>query len=154
MDSIRSIIPSSQRGCCLRSVQDACPHHHHHRSFSRKGLLAFLTSRLYLVLYIEPPTSFSSSFRCRSVHSLQILSRALFSGDQGYYSTSSEACQEHHKFDPFKSHNPIHELYPNNHHSSQEREIYGTFYQVNSVQNPTTCHLSNLKSINLISLSS
>ena len=35
-----------------------------------------------------------------------ILSRALFSGDQGYYSSSSEACQDHQKlnsFTPFAS---------------------------------------------------
>ena len=39
-------------------------------------------------------------------HLLQILSRALFSGDQGDYSSSSEACQDHQKvnsFTPFPS---------------------------------------------------
>ena len=44
--------------------------------------------------------------RWRSSHLLQILSRALLSGDQGDYSSSSEACQNHQKlnsFTPFPS---------------------------------------------------
>ena len=52
------------------------------------------------------PTSFPSSFRWTSFHLLQILSRAMFSGDQGDYSCSSEACQDHQKlnsFTPFPS---------------------------------------------------
>ena len=49
---------------------------------------------------------FSSSSSCRSVHLLQLFSRALLSEDQGYYSCSSEACQDHQKLNsltPFPS---------------------------------------------------
>ena len=52
------------------------------------------------------PTSFPSSFSWKSLHLLQILYSRLFSGDQGYYSSSSEACQDHQKlnsFTPFPS---------------------------------------------------
>ena len=44
---------------------------------------------------------FPSSFSWRSVQLLQILSRALFSGDQGYHSSSSEACQYYQKCNSF-----------------------------------------------------
>ena len=47
-----------------------------------------------------------SSFSWRSFHLLQILKQTLFSGNQGYYSSSSEACQDHQKlnsFTPFPS---------------------------------------------------
>ena len=55
--------------------------------------------------YISP-TSFPSSINRRPFHLLQILSRALFSGDEGYYSSSFEACQNHQKLNsltPFPS---------------------------------------------------
>ena len=45
----------------------------------------------------------------------------------------------------------IHELYPTNHHSSLEHAIYGTSCLLLAFLNLTTCHLSNLRSINLIS---
>ena len=44
----------------------------------------------------------------------------------------------------------LHELYPTNHHSSLEHAIYGTSCLLLAFLNPTTCHLSNLRSINLI----
>ena len=47
------------------------------------------------------PTSFPLSFSWRSFHLLQMYSRALFSGDQGYYSCSSEACQNNQKLNAF-----------------------------------------------------
>ena len=53
-----------------------------------------------------------------------------------------------------KFHYPIHELHPTNHHSSQERAIYGTSCLLLAFPNPTTRHLSNLRSINLILSSS
>ena len=49
---------------------------------------------------------FPSLFSWRSFHHLQILSRALFSGGQGYHSYSVEACKNHQKlnsFTPFPS---------------------------------------------------
>ena len=44
----------------------------------------------------------------------------------------------------------IHELYLTNHHSSQEHATYGTSCLLLAFLNLTTCHLSNLRSINLI----
>ena len=44
----------------------------------------------------------------------------------------------------------IHKLYPANRNSSQEHAIYGTSYLLLAFLAPTTCHLSNLTSINLI----
>ena len=44
----------------------------------------------------------------------------------------------------------IRELYLTNHHSSQEHATYGTSCLLLVFLNPTTCHLSNLRSINLI----
>ena len=44
---------------------------------------------------------FHPRFSWGSFHLLKILSRALFSGDQGYYSSSSEACQDHQKLNSF-----------------------------------------------------
>ena len=52
------------------------------------------------------PISKLWSLTWRSSHLLHILSRALLPGDQGYYSSSSEACQDHQKlnsFTPFPS---------------------------------------------------
>ena len=49
-----------------------------------------------------------------------------------------------------KFHCLLHELYLTNHHSSQEHAICGTFCLLLAFLNPTTCHLSNLRSINLI----
>ena len=49
-----------------------------------------------------------------------------------------------------KFHCLIYELYLTNHHSSQEHAIYGTFCIFLAFLNPTTCYLSNLRSINLI----
>ena len=46
----------------------------------------------------------------------------------------------------------IHKLYPKSHHSSQERVIYGRLCYLLPFPNPTTCPLSNLKSIHLIYL--
>ena len=45
----------------------------------------------------------------------------------------------------------FHELCPTNHHSSPEPGIYRTSCLLLAFLNLTTCHLSNLKSINLIS---
>ena len=54
-----------------------------------------------------------------------------------------------------KFHCLLHELYLTNHHSSQEHAIYGTSCLLLAFPSPTTCHLSNIRSINLIlSLSS
>ena len=61
-----------------------------------------------------PPTSFPSSFSLRYFlnflsnffHLLPIVSRTLLSGDQIYYSSSTEACQDHERlnsFTPFPS---------------------------------------------------
>ena len=44
----------------------------------------------------------------------------------------------------------IHELYLTNHHSSKEHAIYGTSCLLLTFLNLTTCHLSNLRSIDLI----
>ena len=41
-------------------------------------------------------------------------------------------------------------LYPTNHHSSLEHATYGTSCLLLAFLIPTTCHLSNLRSINLI----
>ena len=49
-----------------------------------------------------------------------------------------------------KFHLLIHELYPTNHHSAQEHAIYGTCCLLLAFPSPTTCHLSNLRSINSI----
>ena len=49
-----------------------------------------------------------------------------------------------------KFHCLLHELYLTNHHSSQEHAIYGTSCLLLAFLSPTTCHLSNLRSINLI----
>ena len=49
-----------------------------------------------------------------------------------------------------KFHCLIHELLPTNHHSSLEHAIYGTSCPLFAVLNLTTCHLSNLRSINLV----
>ena len=54
----------------------------------------------------QPRQISPSSFGWRSFHLLQMVSLALFSGDQAYYSSSSEACQGHQKlnsFTPFPS---------------------------------------------------
>ena len=51
-------------------------------------------------------TFFPLSFSCRSFHLLHTLSQVLLSGDQGYYSISSRACQDQQKlnsFEPFPS---------------------------------------------------
>ena len=48
-----------------------------------------------------------------------------------------------------KFHCLIHEIYPSNHHSSQEHALYGTS-RLLPFLNLTTCHLSNLRSMNLI----
>ena len=88
----------------------------------------------------------------RSFHLLQILSRALFSGDQGYYSSSSEACQTTRSSShshPFQFPCLLHELCLKNHHSSQEHAIYRASCVLASLH-LTNCHLSNLRSINLI----
>ena len=45
---------------------------------------------------------------------------------------------------------PFHELHPTNHHSSQERAIYGASCFHLRFLNPTTLPISNLRSINLI----
>ena len=42
------------------------------------------------------------------------------------------------------------QLYLINHHSSQEHAIYGPSCLLLAFRSPTTCHLSNLRSINLI----
>ena len=47
--------------------------------------------------YFHLISSLTSSFRWRSFHPLQILPQVLLSGDQGDYSCSSEACQDHQK---------------------------------------------------------
>ena len=44
----------------------------------------------------------------------------------------------------------LHELYLTNHHSPKEHAIYGTSCLLLAFLSPTTCHLSNLRSINLI----
>ena len=44
----------------------------------------------------------------------------------------------------------LHELYPINHHSSQEHAIYGTFCLLLAFLNLTSCPLSNIRSITLI----
>ena len=44
----------------------------------------------------------------------------------------------------------LHELFLTNHHSSLEHAIYGTSCLLLAFLSPTTCHLSNLRSINLI----
>ena len=44
----------------------------------------------------------------------------------------------------------IHELYPTNHHSFLEHEIYGASCLLLAFLDLTTCHLSNLRYINLI----
>ena len=49
-----------------------------------------------------------------------------------------------------KFHCPARELYPTNHHSSLEHATYGTSCLLLAFLNPTTCHISNLRSINLI----
>ena len=49
-----------------------------------------------------------------------------------------------------KFHCLIHELYRTNHYSSLEYAIYGTSCLLLAFLNLTICHLSNLRSINLI----
>ena len=49
-----------------------------------------------------------------------------------------------------KFHCLIHELYLTNHHSSQEHVTYGTSCLLPAFLSPTTCRLSNLRSINSI----
>ena len=47
-----------------------------------------------------------SSSSCESFHVLQIITQTFFSGDQGHYSCSSEACHNHQElnsFTPFPS---------------------------------------------------
>ena len=90
--------------------------------------------------------------RYRSFNLLQILSRKWLSGDQGDYSWSSEACQNHNAqltrtLSKFRC--LIHERYPTNHYSSQKRAVYGTFCPLPS-PSPTTCSLLNLESIDVI----
>ena len=66
--------------------------------------------------------------------------------------TRSSSIHTHSTF-PFL----LHELYLTNHHSSQEHATYGMSCLLLAFLSPTTCHLSNLRSINkldLISLSS
>ena len=41
-------------------------------------------------------------------------------------------------------------LHPTNHHSSLEHAIYGTSCLLHAFLHPTTCHLSNLRSVNLV----
>ena len=84
---------------------------------------------------------------------LQILSRALFSGVQGDFSSSSEACQSHQKlnsFTPFQSFTDYFKNSLTNRHSSLEHAIDGTSCLLPAFLSPTTCHLSNIRSINLI----
>ena len=50
---------------------------------------------------------------------------------------------------PVQVHCLIHELYLTNHHSFKEHAIYGTSTLLLAFLNPTTCHLSNLRSISL-----
>ena len=49
-----------------------------------------------------------------------------------------------------KFHCLLHELYLKNHHSSQKHAIYGTYCLLLAFLGPTTCHISNRRSINLI----
>ena len=49
-----------------------------------------------------------------------------------------------------KFHSLIYQLYPTNHRSSLEYAIYVTSCLLPAFLSPTTCHLSNLRSINLI----
>ena len=51
---------------------------------------------------------------------------------------------------PSKFHCLLHELYLTNHHSSQEHATYGTSCLLLAFLSPTTCHISNRRSINLI----
>ena len=86
--------------------------------------------------------------------SLQILLRELLSRDQIYYSCSSEACQKYQKlnsFTPFsrfttQSTNSIPKiiLHPKKMQYLERLVFFFVFLNV------TTCHLSNLRSINLI----
>ena len=108
-----------------------------------------LISNPYLTKPFQP-----HSLRCLVGDLLQMLSPGvLLSADQGNYSTSSEACQDHKKLDSFiaflgfiaQSTN----FYPTNHHSSQEYEIYGTSGLLLAFLHITTCNISNLRSINL-----
>ena len=84
-----------------------------------------------------------------------LLSPALLSGVQGsYYFCSSGGvpvtpeAQLIHILSNF--HYLLHEIYPTNRYSSQERAVYGTSCLLLTVLNPITCPLSNLRSINLI----
>ena len=101
------------------------------------------------------PTSFPASFSWRCFHLLQILKRTLFSGHQGYYSSSSEACQDYLKLNSFTL-SPsftayfICKFYLTNHHSSQVHAIHGMSCLLLTFLSPTTCPLSNLRSIYLI----
>ena len=51
---------------------------------------------------------------------------------------------------PFQVSLPISQLYLTNHHSSHKHAIYGTSCLLLAFLSPTTCHLLNLRSINLI----
>ena len=76
------------------------------------------------------------------------------SGDKGCYSISyvcrvsrPPEAQLIHTLSKF--HCLIHELYPTNHHSPLEHAIYDTSCLLLAFLSPTTCNLSNLRSINL-----
>ena len=77
---------------------------------SKNLLLNFSTKFCPSYCLVTIPTSpnpsnlfFSASFSSRTFHILQILSPELLSGDQGYYSNSLEACQDHQKLNSITS---------------------------------------------------
>ena len=128
-----------------------------------KGWLFIKITHFYILFreelaHFETPTLLQPLFHLFQhvslpVVALQVLSRTFFSGDQGCYSCSSEAGQEHQMLDLLtlsNFHDLIHKCYPTIHHSSLEHAIYGTSCLLLAFLNPTTCHLSNLRSINLI----
>ena len=66
----------------------------------------FCPSYCLVTIPTSPNTSnlfFSASFSSRTFHILQILSPELLSGDQGYHSSSLEACQDHQKLNSITS---------------------------------------------------
>ena len=100
----------------------------------------------------RPPKVISTHFSNNKTASISYGPRDSCPG----YPPSRRHWSEHQRFNSLtfsNFHCLIHELYPTNHHSSLGHAIDGTSCVLLAFLNPTTCYLSNLRSINLISLS-
>ena len=104
---------------------------------------------------LQPP--FPPSISSIPFHLLQILSHALFSGDQGFYSSYSEACQDHQKLNSFTPFPSFAAYFTNSHKSSFIPRPCNSWNVLPSSCFPESYNLPSFKSkiskLDLISLS-